>query len=123
MEEAETKKSKGGSKKIFQRGLIIIGIILAGVFIFELATDDFAYSCEGLVPQVQEISEKNARASGRRIIDIVEIKELTNREGTIECSGLALFSDSTKQTINFKQYSEYDKWWVRFEPTGQPQRR
>lgn len=77
-------------------------------------------TCEDLKHEVIPISEENANVFQPKMIDLVEIKTLSSKDGELECSGLAILSDSTKQNVAFRKVKEYDKWWVKYEGSGLP---
>ena len=122
MVETNAENSSVAKPNKLARGLLIAAVIFGGVFVYNLMTNEFAYSCEDLVPQVVRISKENGTSRGNAlVIDVVEVKEHSKNVGALECSGLGILSSGMKQTIQFRQYSEYDKWWVKYEPTGLPQ--
>ena len=124
MVETNAENSSAAKPNKIARGLLIAAAVFGGVFVYNFLTDEFAHSCEDLVPQVVRISKDNGTSRGNAlVIDVVEVKEHSKNNGALECSGLGILSSGMKQTIQFRQYSEYDKWWVKYEPTGLPQSR
>lgn len=121
MEQVSEIQSK---KRNWYITLLIPVLVFGAIYLFETLTNDFASSCKELVPSIVKISKDNGTAQGNAlVIDVVEVSEHSNKNGLLECSGLAILSNSLKQEIRFNQYQEYDKWWVNYEPTGLPQRR
>ncbi|MCF7646905.1 hypothetical protein KQ944_18075 [Bacillus subtilis] len=117
------KKSVSLGKKIGQ-ALLIGSFIFAGLLLIERLTDDFPKSCNELVNPIVQLSKDNAPTQGNAlIIDVVEVKEHSNNEGALECSGLGILSNGLKQQIRFRQYQEYEKWWIKYEAIGLPQNR
>lgn len=124
MEQTNENKTTKNKKSKWPKALLAVGLIVGAVYLIEWYTNEFATSCEALVPQVVQISKDNGTAQGNALVlDVVEVSEHSNKNGSLECSGLAILSNNLKQEIKFQQYQEYDKWWVNFEPTGLPQRR
>ncbi|MEH6691279.1 MAG: hypothetical protein V7774_08865 [Pseudorhizobium pelagicum] len=77
-------------------------------------------TCEALKNDVLPISKENANAIQPRIIEIVEIKTVSNADGEMRCTGLAILSNAMKQNVTFERTKEYDQWWVKYEGQGLP---
>lgn len=77
-------------------------------------------TCEALKSDVLPISKENANALQPKILDIVEIKTLSNADGEMRCTGLAILSNAMKQNVTFERTKEYDQWWVKYEGQGLP---
>lgn len=77
--------------------------------------NDYQFSCRGLVGDITKASEKDSATTGVRLLDIVEIKDGAKTDKLLECSGLGIWSDSSKVPIRYKHYEEYGKWWVSYE--------
>lgn len=77
-------------------------------------------TCEALKNEVLPISEENANALQPKILDIVDIKTVSNADGEMRCTGIAVLSNALKQNVAFERTMEYDQWWVRYEGQGLP---
>lgn len=109
--QTETKSGPMLSWAIF--GMIVIG--LAYWFISAGPT-----TCEALKNEVLPISKENANALQPRILDIVEIKTVSNADGEMRCTGVAILSNALKQNVAFERTREYDQWWVKYQGQGLP---
>ncbi|WP_221724803.1 hypothetical protein, partial [Ochrobactrum sp. SFR4] len=79
-----------------------------GLFLIEWVTRDYSKSCDELVFPIVQLSKDNAPTQGNAlIIDVVEVKEHSNNNGALECSGLGILSNGLKQQIRFRQHQEY----------------
>lgn len=124
MEQTSVDKKSGSLGKKIGQALLIGCFIFAGLLLIERLTDDFPKSCNELVAPIVQLSKDNAPTQGNAlIIDVVEVKEHSNNEGALECSGLGILSNGLKQQIRFRQYQEYEKWWIKYEAIGLPQNR
>jgi hypothetical protein len=119
-EQPATPYPPKAKPSLFRRllGLVVLGV-LGWIFVFGVPGSGPA-TCSTLVSDVVKTSESNSNGFAAKVIDLVEVKQVSQSDKELKCSGIGILSNGLKQTIIYRSYEEYGKWWIQYEPEGLP---
>ncbi|MCF1502897.1 hypothetical protein L0F51_03840 [Afifella sp. H1R] len=72
-------------------------------------------TCDGLVAEIVTIDQGPLAP---KLLDVVETETVRQTDDRLECKGLGLFSDRSREAVRYRTYEEFGKRWIEFEPAG-----